>query len=51
MVIDMGRSVYLARHGADGVVDITPFAGMNDVVKRFTPKSAGRRNSYSQLLF
>jgi len=32
MVANLGRSAYLALHGADGMVDISPFACMNAVV-------------------
>ena len=32
MVMNMGRSAYLARRGADGIVDISPFTCMNGVV-------------------
>lgn len=32
MVLSMGKSSYLARHGADGVVDISPFTCMNGIV-------------------
>ncbi len=32
MVVNTGRSVYLARKGADGVVDISPFTCMNGIV-------------------
>jgi predicted nucleotide-binding protein (sugar kinase/HSP70/actin superfamily) len=32
MVMNMGRSAYLALHGVDGVVDISPFTCMNGVV-------------------
>ena len=32
MVMNMGRSAYLARHGVDGIVDISPFTCMNGVV-------------------
>jgi len=32
MVMNLGRSAYLARHGADGIVDISPFTCMNGVV-------------------
>jgi predicted nucleotide-binding protein (sugar kinase/HSP70/actin superfamily) len=32
MVMNMGRSAYLALHGADGIVDISPFTCMNGVV-------------------
>lgn len=32
MVMNIGRSVYLARHGVDGIVDISPFTCMNGVV-------------------
>jgi predicted nucleotide-binding protein (sugar kinase/HSP70/actin superfamily) len=32
MVMNMGRSAYLALHGVDGIVDISPFTCMNGVV-------------------
>jgi hypothetical protein len=32
MVTNLGRSAYLALHGADGIVDISPFTCMNGVV-------------------
>ena len=32
MVMNIGRSAYLARHGVDGIVDISPFTCMNGVV-------------------
>jgi predicted nucleotide-binding protein (sugar kinase/HSP70/actin superfamily) len=32
MVVSVGRSAYLAKHGVDGVVDISPFACMNGIV-------------------
>ena len=32
MVMSTGKSAYLARHGADGVVDISPFTCMNGIV-------------------
>ncbi len=32
MVMNLGRSAYLALHGADGIVDISPFTCMNGVV-------------------
>jgi predicted nucleotide-binding protein (sugar kinase/HSP70/actin superfamily) len=32
MVTNMGRSAYLAQHGVDGIVDISPFTCMNGVV-------------------
>jgi predicted nucleotide-binding protein (sugar kinase/HSP70/actin superfamily) len=32
MVMNMGRSAYLALHGTDGIVDISPFTCMNGVV-------------------
>jgi len=32
MVMNTGRSAYLARHGVDGIVDISPFTCMNGVV-------------------
>ena len=32
MVMSIGKAAYLARHGADGVVDISPFTCMNGIV-------------------
>jgi predicted nucleotide-binding protein (sugar kinase/HSP70/actin superfamily) len=32
MVMNMGRSAYLAKHGVDGILDISPFTCMNGVV-------------------
>jgi predicted nucleotide-binding protein (sugar kinase/HSP70/actin superfamily) len=32
MVMNLGRSAFLALHGADGIVDISPFTCMNGVV-------------------
>ena len=32
MVMNLGRSAYLALHGVDGIVDISPFTCMNGVV-------------------
>ncbi len=32
MVMNMGRSAFLAMHGVDGIVDISPFTCMNGVV-------------------
>jgi predicted nucleotide-binding protein (sugar kinase/HSP70/actin superfamily) len=32
MVVNLGRSAYLAMHGVDGIVDISPFTCMNGVV-------------------
>ena len=32
MVVSAGRSAYMAKHGADGVVDISPFTCMNGIV-------------------
>jgi predicted nucleotide-binding protein (sugar kinase/HSP70/actin superfamily) len=32
MVVSVGKAAYLARHGADGVVDISPFTCMNGIV-------------------
>jgi predicted nucleotide-binding protein (sugar kinase/HSP70/actin superfamily) len=32
MVLSVGRAAYLALHGADGVVDISPFTCMNGIV-------------------
>jgi predicted nucleotide-binding protein (sugar kinase/HSP70/actin superfamily) len=32
MVMSVGKAVYLARHGADGIVDISPFTCMNGIV-------------------
>ena len=32
MVVSIGKAAYLARHGADGIVDISPFTCMNGIV-------------------
>ncbi|MGO9275262.1 MAG: hypothetical protein ACLQOO_34345 [Terriglobia bacterium] len=32
MVVSVGTAAYLARHGADGVIDISPFTCMNGIV-------------------
>ena len=32
MVVNVGKSVYFARHGADAVVDISPFTCMNGII-------------------
>ncbi len=32
MVLSVGKAVWLARHGADGIVDISPFTCMNGIV-------------------
>jgi predicted nucleotide-binding protein (sugar kinase/HSP70/actin superfamily) len=32
MVLSMGKASYLAQHGADGVIDISPFTCMNGIV-------------------
>jgi predicted nucleotide-binding protein (sugar kinase/HSP70/actin superfamily) len=32
MVLSIGKSAYLARHGADGIIDISPFTCMNGIV-------------------
>jgi hypothetical protein len=32
MVLSVGRAAYLALHGADGVIDISPFTCMNGIV-------------------
>jgi len=32
MVINVGKAVYLARKGADGIIDISPFTCMNGIV-------------------
>jgi len=32
MVLTVGKSIYLQRHGADGIVDISPFSCMNGIV-------------------
>ena len=32
MVLSVGKAVYLAKHGADGIVDISPFTCMNGIV-------------------
>ncbi len=32
MVLSLGKAAYLARHGADGIIDISPFTCMNGIV-------------------
>ena len=32
MVVSIGKSAYFAKHGADGIVDISPFTCMNGIV-------------------
>ena len=32
MVLNVGKAVWLAKHGADGVIDISPFTCMNGIV-------------------
>jgi predicted nucleotide-binding protein (sugar kinase/HSP70/actin superfamily) len=32
MVLSVGKAAYLALHGADGVIDISPFTCMNGIV-------------------
>ena len=32
MVLNVGKAVYLARKGADGIIDISPFTCMNGIV-------------------
>ncbi len=32
MVLSIGKSAYVAKHGADGVIDISPFTCMNGIV-------------------
>jgi len=32
MVLSVGKSAYLAQHGADGIIDISPFTCMNGIV-------------------
>jgi predicted nucleotide-binding protein (sugar kinase/HSP70/actin superfamily) len=32
MVVSVGKAAYLARHGADGIIDISPFTCMNGIV-------------------
>jgi predicted nucleotide-binding protein (sugar kinase/HSP70/actin superfamily) len=46
MVANLGRSAYLALHGADGIVDISPFTCMNGVVSEgIYPKLSRDYNS------
>ncbi len=44
MVMSLGRSVYLARHGVDGMVDISPFTCMNGVVSEAIYPKLSREN-------
>jgi len=32
MVLSVGKADYLAKHGADGIIDISPFTCMNGIV-------------------
>jgi predicted nucleotide-binding protein (sugar kinase/HSP70/actin superfamily) len=32
MVLNVGKAIYLAKHGADGIIDISPFTCMNGIV-------------------
>ena len=32
MVLNVGKAVYLAKRGADGIIDISPFTCMNGIV-------------------
>jgi len=32
MVLNVGKAVYMARHGVDGIIDISPFTCMNGIV-------------------
>ena len=32
LVLSIGKAAYLAQHGADGVIDISPFTCMNGIV-------------------
>ncbi len=32
MVLNVGKAIYLARKGADGILDISPFTCMNGIV-------------------
>ena len=32
MVLSVGKAAYLAQHGADGIIDISPFTCMNGIV-------------------
>jgi predicted nucleotide-binding protein (sugar kinase/HSP70/actin superfamily) len=32
MVLSVGKAIYLHRHGADGIIDISPFSCMNGIV-------------------
>jgi predicted nucleotide-binding protein (sugar kinase/HSP70/actin superfamily) len=32
MVLSVGKAIYLAKHGADGIIDISPFTCMNGIV-------------------
>lgn len=45
MVVSIGRSVYMARHGVDGIVDISPFTCMNGVVSEALYPKLSRENN------
>jgi len=44
MVVSVGRSIYLARYGVDGIVDISPFTCMNGVVSEAVYPKVSREN-------
>lgn len=45
MVLNAGKAVYLARKGADGILDISPFTCMNGIVSEAIYPRISRENS------
>ena len=53
MVLSVGKAAYLAKHGADGIIDISPFTCMNGIVSEADlPETLQglRRHSHPQFL-
>lgn len=42
MVLSVGKSIYLYRKGADGIIDISPFSCMNGIVSEAVYHAVGR---------
>ncbi len=47
MVLSMGKSIYLYHHGADGIVDISPFTCMNGIItEAIYPKMSREHDNF-----
>jgi predicted nucleotide-binding protein (sugar kinase/HSP70/actin superfamily) len=42
MVLSVGKTIYLHRKGADGIIDISPFSCMNGIVSEAVYHSVSR---------